>query len=69
MNFRGKVETKNRSYNTTKILQEKEILYAMITDHPVVPIEFLPMSAALAVKNGLKEEEALKAITINPAKY
>ncbi len=68
MNFRGKVETKNRSYNTTKILQEKEILYAMITDHPVVPIEFLPMSAALAVKNGLKEEEALKAITINPAK-
>ncbi len=41
----------------------------MITDHPVVPIEFLPMSAALAVKNGLKEEDALKAITINPAKY
>ncbi|MCW6074617.1 amidohydrolase [Clostridium sporogenes] len=68
MNFRGKVETQNRNYNTTKILQEKGILYAMITDHPVVPIEFLPMSAALAVKNGLKEEDALKAITINPAK-
>ncbi|MDU1322847.1 MAG: amidohydrolase [Clostridium botulinum] len=68
MNFRGKVETQNRSYNTTKILQEKGILYAMITDHPVVPIEFLPMSSALAVKNGLKEEDALKAITINPAK-
>ncbi|WP_409069468.1 amidohydrolase [Clostridium sp. FAM 1755] len=68
MNFRGKVETQNRSYDTTKILQESRILYAIITDHPVVPIEFLPLSAALAVKNGLQEEEALKAITINAAK-
>ncbi|NFV14066.1 amidohydrolase [Clostridium sporogenes] len=68
MNFRGKVETQNRSYDTTKILQESGILYAIITDHPVVPIEFLPLSAALAVKNGLQEEEALKAITINAAK-
>ncbi|EJP6473567.1 amidohydrolase [Clostridium botulinum] len=68
MNFRGKVETKNRSYDTTKILQESGILYAIITDHPVVPIEFLPLSAALAVKNGLQEDEALKAITINAAK-
>ncbi|MGO5067028.1 amidohydrolase [Clostridium sp. LCP25S3_F8] len=68
MNFRGKVETQNRSYDTTKILQESGILYAIITDHPVVPIEFLPLSAALAVKNGLQEDEALKAITINAAK-
>lgn len=68
MNFRGKVETQNRSFDTAKILQESGILYAIITDHPVVPIEFLPLSAALAVKNGLQEEEALKAITINAAK-
>ncbi|EJO5348862.1 amidohydrolase [Clostridium botulinum] len=68
MNFRGKVETQNRSYNTSKVLQEKNILYSIITDHPVVPIEFLIMSAALAVKNGLTNEDALKAITINPAK-
>ncbi|ENK1243903.1 amidohydrolase [Clostridium botulinum] len=68
MNFRGKVETQNRSYDTAKILQESGILYAIITDHPVVPIEFLPLSAALAVKNGLQEDEALKAITINAAK-
>lgn len=68
MSFRGKVETKNRSLNTCEVLQENQILYAIITDHPVVPIEFLPLCAALAVKGGLKEEDALKAITINPAK-
>lgn len=68
MCFKGKVETKNRNYEIPKVLEEKQILFAIMTDHPVVPIEYLPMSAALAVKHGLNEYEALKAITINPAK-
>ncbi len=38
-----------------------------MTDHSVTPIEHLPLLAALAMKDGLDEEEALKAITINPA--
>ena len=38
-----------------------------MSDHPVVPTENLPVYAALAVKAGMPEEEALKAITINPA--
>jgi imidazolonepropionase-like amidohydrolase len=39
-----------------------------MTDHPVIPVHYLPLSAALAVRDGMDEEEALKAITINPAR-
>lgn len=43
-------------------------MIAITTDSPVIPEEYLPLCAALAMKNGLDEMEALKAITINPAK-
>jgi len=39
-----------------------------MTDHPVVPIQYLPVCAALAVKEGMEEYKALQAITINAAK-
>ena len=38
-----------------------------MTDHSVTPIEQLPLCAALACKAGMEIEEALRAITINPA--
>ena len=38
-----------------------------MTDHPVVPIQYLIVSAALAVKGGLTEEQALRAVTIDAA--
>ena len=41
---------------------------SIITDSPVIPQEYLPICAGLAVKMGLEMEEGLKAITINPAK-
>lgn len=37
-------------------------------DHPVVPLNCLALSAAIAVREGLDESVALQAITINPAK-
>ncbi len=40
---------------------------AIITDHPVIPEQYLPLCAGLAVREGLPYEDALKAITINPA--
>ena len=39
-----------------------------MTDHPVIPIQYLALCAALSVKYGMDEYEALKAITIHPAK-
>ncbi len=67
MTFRGKIETKNKSFSTASILNKAGIKIAIMTDHPVIPIEYLPICAGLSVKAGLDMEEALKAITINPA--
>lgn len=39
-----------------------------MTDHPVVPVQYLPVCAALAVREGLPEDAALEAITINAAR-
>jgi len=64
---RSKFELKNISFDTPKILVDAGIKIAIITDASVVPIQYLGMCAGLAVKAGLAEEEAWKAITINPA--
>jgi len=65
---KSKYELKNLTFDTPRILQEAGVLIAIITDSPVIPLQYLPLVAGLAVKSGLKEEEAWKAITINPAK-
>lgn len=65
---RSKVEMKNLSnFNPVK-LNKEGLDVAIATDHPVVPTEYLTFSAALAIKEGLDWLEALKSITINPAK-
>ncbi len=64
---RTKYELKNKSFETPKILFDKGIKIAIITDSNVIPIQHIPMCAGMAVKAGLPEEEAWKAITINPA--
>jgi len=68
MSERSKPELRNMSYDTYKILDEAGLSVAIITDHPVIPIEYLPVCAALAVKNGFSHESALRALTINAAK-
>ena len=65
---RSKVELKELSFNTLKTLYDAGIPVAITMDHPVVPVGYMPTVAAHAVKAGLPYEEALKAITINPAK-
>ncbi|MEJ6949510.1 amidohydrolase [Natronospora cellulosivora (SeqCode)] len=62
-----KVELKDRSFKTPGVLAKAGVKVAIMSDHPVVPTENLPIYAALSVKDGMEEEEALKAITINPA--
>jgi imidazolonepropionase-like amidohydrolase len=64
---RAKVELKNRTLTTAGILARSGVKVAIMTDHPVVPIQYLSLSAALAVRGGLDETEALRAITINAA--
>ena len=65
---RSKIELKNLSFKAPKVLEQAGIEYAMITDHPVTPEQYLPICTAVAVREGASEEGALKAITINAAK-
>lgn len=64
---RCKIELRNSSFENYKILSDAGLDIAIITDHPVVPIEYLPLCASLAVKNGMDEDAALRAITIHAA--
>ena len=68
LTHKSKFELASKSFTTPGVLCKEGILIAITTDSPVVPQEYLPLCAALAMKDGLPEEEALKAITINPAK-
>jgi len=66
---RYKMEVNNRTIRTPGILEKAGVeKLTLITDHPVIPINNLPIEAALAMANGLSREMALKSITINPAK-
>ena len=65
---RAKVELRNRSLANPGRLARAGVTIAIMTDHPVVPIHFLIYQVALAVKEGLDRETALRAVTINPAR-
>ncbi len=64
---RAKVELKDKTFETPGILARAGVKVALMTDHSVTPIEYLPLCAALAIRNGMDEEDALKAVTIWPA--
>jgi len=65
---RAKVEMKEVAFKNAALLAERGVTFSFITDHPVIPIEHLRVCAALAVREGLDEELALRAITSVPAK-
>lgn len=65
---RSKLEVKNMNFKTNKVLEEHHILFSITTDHPVSMIQYLPLCAGLAVKQGLSLEAGLAAITINAAR-
>ncbi|WBW98277.1 amidohydrolase [Oceanirhabdus sp. W0125-5] len=67
MSSRSKIELKNLTFETPGILSNAGIKIAIMTDHPVIPQEYLMVCAALAARAGMKEEDALKAVTINAA--
>lgn len=64
---RSKIEVQNMAFKTVGILNAEGVKTAITTDHPVSLIQSLPICAGLAMKSGMKEEEALLAITRYPA--
>lgn len=67
MSFNSKIELSNKSFATPAVLKEAGVKIAIMTDHPVIEAQYLPICAGLAVKEGLSIEDGLKAITINAA--
>ena len=64
---RCKPELMNQTIENPALLSRAGVKVAICTDHPETPIQYLPLCAAIAVRAGMDEEEALAAITINPA--
>lgn len=64
---RAKPELRNLSTAAPGVLEKTGINPAIITDHPVVPIHYLTLSAGIAAREGLSREGALLGITRIPA--
>lgn len=65
---KSKPELRNLSFDIYRKLEEMGLEYAIITDHPEIPIQELYLCAVLAVRHGASPEAALRAITVNAAK-
>jgi imidazolonepropionase-like amidohydrolase len=65
---RSKPELRRSTIRNPGILAAAGIPVAIMTDHPVVPVQYLTVSAALAVKAGMTEQQALEAMTITSAR-
>ncbi len=65
----SKFELRNKTFETPGILAKAGGQVSIITDSPVIPQQYLPLCAGLAVKSGMDPFQALQAITINPAKH
>jgi len=64
---RNKIEVQNMDFKTAGVLHKHGVKVSVCTDHPVSRIQYLPICAGFAAKEGLGIEEGLKAITINAA--
>lgn len=65
----SKFELRNKSWTTPGVLAAAGCQVSIITNSPVIPQEYLPLCAGLAVQAGMDPFAALQAITINPAKH
>jgi len=64
---RAKVEMREVSFRNAALLHQAGVKFCLITDHPEVPIQYLGMCGALAAREGLEENAALQALTLNAA--
>ena len=65
----SKFELQNKSWETPGVLDRAGCHVSIITDNSVIPQQYLPLCAGMAVKAGMDPFSALKAITIHPAQH
>ena len=68
LGYSSKYELIHRSFKSAKILDDYQVPFAIMTDHPIVTLDTTLVQAALFVKEGLDPERALSALTIDAAK-
>lgn len=64
---RCKPEMRELEKENAAVMHKEGVKLAICTDHPVIPIQYLPLSAQAAVKGGLGKEAAVRALTIEAA--
>lgn len=69
LTFASKFELQNKSWKPPGVLANAGCHVSIITDNSVIPQQYLPLCAGMAVKAGMDPFDALKAITINPAEH
>ncbi|MFW6104746.1 MAG: amidohydrolase [Candidatus Bipolaricaulota bacterium] len=67
MTPRSKRELVERTFRTPGVLAEAGVKVAITTDSPVIPIQYLPLLASFAVREGMTKQQALRAVTIDSA--
>lgn len=65
----GKIELQHKSWRTPAILNAAGCRVSIITDSPVTQQSHLRFCAAMAIENGMPPFDALRAITVNPARH
>ena len=67
LGHRSKVELHGKGFeNVVELAEGRDV--CLITDAPVIPLQYLPLCAGLAIAKGMPYERALEAVTINPAR-
>ena len=69
LTFASKFELQNKSWATPGVLAKACCHVSIITDNSVIPQQYLPLCAGMAIKAGMDPFDALKAITLNPAEH
>ena len=65
----SKFELQNKTWETPGVLAKAGCHVSIITDAPVTPLHYLPLCAGRAIYNGMREFDALRAITIQAARH
>ena len=65
----SKIELKNKSWETPVVLNAAGCRVSIITDSPVTQQSHLRFCAAMAIASGMPEADALRCITLNPARH
>lgn len=65
---RSKPELSRQTLENVRILKNSGVSVAISSDHPEVPVEFLPLSGAVLMEHGLTQYEVLESLTYRAAK-